>query len=195
MRAFVAIPLSEDVASLLVAIRESIVGADPTWRGEKWVRAENLHLTLRFLGTLPEVEVPAVSEALALAVRGIPPFELSVTGVRAVPSAARATMIWATFADPSGGASKLATAVSRAMEPWAQKADGRPFRAHGTLVRARARRRVSADALSAADTEIACAARSGKTAMSVPRVMLLASTLTARGPVYEEVSSALLGGV
>lgn len=53
MRLFVAIPLPEDVRKALIELEESI-------KGVKWQKESNMHLTLRFIGSVDR----AVSEKL-----------------------------------------------------------------------------------------------------------------------------------
>ncbi|MBE0477223.1 MAG: RNA 2',3'-cyclic phosphodiesterase [Coriobacteriia bacterium] len=192
MRAFVAVALPEPALRLLAAAQEAFVGADPSWRDEKWVPDENLHLTLRFLGDIPAEDAVAVTEALQEAVRGRAPFEVRLSSVRAVPSPGRARLLWAAFADPAGSFPPLARALGSATARWCAEPVPEPFRPHATLVRARRPRRVAPEALAAADAVLSSAG-AGDGAVSVRHVMLVASTLTRCGPVYEHLAAVPLG--
>ena len=88
-RAFLAIALPIAVRSTLAACREAFVAADPEWRGEKWVAEANLHVTLRFLGSVPEPAVPLIARCGPLDDRGpIEPYQLRLDAVRRHPAAA-----------------------------------------------------------------------------------------------------------
>ena len=58
-RAFVAIRVSAELGKLSDAMR-------PLWpaQGVSWVRPENLHLTLRFLGAAEDAQIAALREGL-----------------------------------------------------------------------------------------------------------------------------------
>src|SRR5687768_1758337 len=64
MRLFVAIELPAWERQRLAELpaRQGWVGRDQA--GLKWVRAENLHITLKFLGSVPDEKVPAICQAL-----------------------------------------------------------------------------------------------------------------------------------
>jgi 2'-5' RNA ligase len=49
----------------------------------KWVDLANIHITLKFFGETPEVEIPGIIEALQASTTGIQPFELNIrqTGI------------------------------------------------------------------------------------------------------------------
>lgn len=195
MRAFVAIALPPSVRELLAAARSALLDADPTWRDEKWVAPESLHLTLKFLGDVPAEDTERVAASIAGAVNDLTAFAIEAADIRAVPSGGRARMLWASFTDPVGAAARLAAAVEDATAPWsAEERPRKAFKPHATLVRARRPRRISPDALSAADTALAAERESGDASMSVRDVILLSSTLTPRGPVYEELARAPLSG-
>ena len=58
MRLFVGIPLPEDVRARLGKLKGGLLGA-------RWVRPENLHLSLRFIGEVPGGDEADIDEALA----------------------------------------------------------------------------------------------------------------------------------
>lgn len=191
-RAFFAIGLDERVRGILVRACDAFRSEAPAWRSEKWVAPENLHLTLAFLGEVPDGVLAALVEHAAPLVRAQPPFMLALGDVRAVPRPRAATMLWCTVSAGEPEAAQLATAVSEAAASHGIALPDRPFAAHITLVRARQPRPAPADALAAAAEELAAAGAAGT--MSVPDVMLCSSTLTPRGPVYSTVARLPLLG-
>lgn len=102
-----------------------------------WVRAENLHVTLRFLGSLAEAALGPVREALAEAAREVPPFRLAVGGFGGFPTAWAPRVIWVGVtagAEPLGALhARLEAGLARHGIP----PEGRAFHPHVTLGRAR----------------------------------------------------------
>ncbi len=190
VRCFVGVPLASCLSGPLVRACDAIKAADPAWRDEKWVAEENLHLTLKFLGSLDEGHVPALTEALGVAVGKTERFELPVAGIRAVPGTKRCRMLWAAWLDPDGTCASLAESVDRAALAFGIALEERAFKPHATLCRARRPRSLEASALNAAELVLSAAPQS----MSVGTVTLFASRLTPRGPIYSELASWHLWG-
>jgi 2'-5' RNA ligase len=149
----------------------------------KWVRPENLHVTLRFLGN---VGAEKLAEARAL-VRDLDqqyaPAQSSWTALGAFPSQRRVQVIWLGLADEAGRLKALAREVNQQL---LRAGFGRPdkaFRAHVTLGRARRGRRVAWASLSDRLTIPAGA-------FSIAKVALIKSTLTPQGPVYTPLETA-----
>ncbi len=102
-----------------------------------WVRAENFHVTLRFLGAVDEATLGRVREALAEAASATAPFMMGLGGFGGFPSSRAPRVVWAGVtagADALGAFSaRLEAALARRGIP----PEGRPFHAHVTLGRAR----------------------------------------------------------
>ena len=184
-RCFVAVELSDEVRARLDDVRSSLIAQAPEWAGEKWVAQQNLHLTLKFLGSLSDDDLKRVLASLAEALTGVPPFVMDLCGVRAVPRPAHSSMVWAALDDPDGRCAQLAARVDTAAVACGLPADDRPFASHVTLVRARKPRPLPHEALTSADAVM----RRSRLSMSVLSATLFASTLTRTGPVYETIES------
>lgn len=190
IRCFVGIPLVPCIADLLAEAVSVVRETDRSWRDEKWVPRENMHVTLKFLGNRPEDEVDALAEAVGDAVADLHAFDLPLSGLRAVPQPRRCRMLWASFLDPDGACAALAQSVDRAALSLGVEPDVRAFVPHATLCRARRPRPISERALEAASALISDV--SGP--MSVPSVTVFASRLTPRGPIYSPIGSRSLRG-
>jgi 2'-5' RNA ligase len=192
-RCFLAVPLEPPAVSLLGAARDAFLGAEPGWSQEKWVRPDLLHVTLVFIGALPD---PGVRDALT-EVRRVcaahDPHSLALARIHARPSAGRASMLWATLDGDVHAIASLAGELASALEySLGLRGEERAFAPHVTLARARTPRPVPARALDAADAVLAA----GKVldgSVSVRSVTMYSSTLGPSGPRYEQLGSAPLG--
>ncbi len=96
LRAFIALPLEEAARAAIAGIIKTLNGAgrEQAGRGRiAWVRPENIHLTLKFLGSIDEAGVRRAKEALD-AIGDSAPFSLDLRGIGAFPSPARPRVIW-----------------------------------------------------------------------------------------------------
>ncbi len=64
MRLFVALELDEQARDLLADCQQRLSGLDPAVR---WVQPEQIHLTLKFLGQVPDQDVPQVTAGAGFA--------------------------------------------------------------------------------------------------------------------------------
>lgn len=192
-RAFLAVALPPQVRPTLVRCREAFIGRDPAWAEEKWVAEENLHVTLRFLGTVPEIACDLIAEEAAPMLARIAPYRLQLTAMRAVPRARSASMLWIAAGAGADETVHLAAELERTVAFLNLKAETRQFTTHVTLARARRPLRVSHEALDEVDRILHCATEREVT-MSVREVTLYESTLTPRGPVYTPLAVLPLGG-
>jgi len=127
-RLFVAIDLPAEERSRLRALLPPLAGA-------RAVSAEQMHLTLRFLGAVAEEKVADVAAALG-AVEA-PAFALALAGVGVFPpphTRKPARVLWAGVT-PGDGLAALKAAVDRALGPPEERA----FTPHVTLARWRDR--------------------------------------------------------
>jgi len=134
MRAFVAILPPPEVREALSRAARSLPVI-----GVRWVRPENIHLTLKFLGEISEEQAPQIASALAQVARLRRPFRIEPEGLGAFPSPERARVLWAGVGKGSASLEELAAAVEEALFPLGFGREQRPFRAHLTLGRARGR--------------------------------------------------------
>jgi RNA 2',3'-cyclic 3'-phosphodiesterase len=132
-RCFVAVPLPAEIRQALGAAIDPagpLGGALPDVRWQR--KSENLHVTLSFLGNVPDGRVRALVGAMPALVAGITRFPITVRGLGAFASARRANVIWAGVEDPAGALARIAALFAGESDP---REAGRPFRAHVTLGR------------------------------------------------------------
>lgn len=125
MRLFVALPLPEDIREALLDPMERVPGA-------RWQDADNLHITLRFIGEVSRHEVDDLT--IALAQVGWRDFPLSLRGVGHFETKGRAAAIWARVLD-SPELAELQSRIEQACRRAGLPAETRKFIPHVTLAR------------------------------------------------------------
>jgi 2'-5' RNA ligase len=186
IRAFVAVALPP---ALQRQLAEAAAPLREVARGVAWVSASNYHLTLKFLGQVEEDRAGEIAAALATAAAEVAPFDLTLRGMGAFPTAVRARVIWAGVDEGTRSLAALAAAVERALAGLGFPAEARGFSAHVTLGRVREPR--PAPALAEA---LARAAGLALGAARVDRVVLMRSRLSPRGAQYTELAAPMLAG-
>lgn len=132
MRAFLAFELPDDVRAELARAQEALrqaLGEGPFG----WTPPENWHLTLKFLGHVPDpARVLAAVRPLCAAAA---PIDLRLAGLGTFGT----RVIWAGLEEASGGGglTALADAIDRACVPLGFKGEDRPYSPHITLARIR----------------------------------------------------------
>lgn len=123
-------PLQAEIASATAALRESVPEL-------AWVPAERLHVTLKFLGEIPEDRLPALVEAATAAVRAVASHDVSFEGVGGFPNLRRPRVVWLGM-DASPSLARLAGNLDGVGALVGVPLESRPFRPHVTLARAKA---------------------------------------------------------
>ncbi len=133
-RAFVAIRVPAALGKLSDAMR-------PLWPvpGVSWVRPENLHLTLRFLGAAEDLQIAALREGLTAIAARHERFTAAIEQSGCFPNRRRPKVIWAGVADADGRLSALQRDVEEVVCAAGWAPEERGFRPHVTLGRVRAR--------------------------------------------------------
>ena len=93
IRAFIAIDLPPAVKTALEDVAATLAGRVPQGAA-RWVRPEQMHLTLRFLGDTPADRLPALYAALDALAAGRVPFTLHLTEVGCFPNTRRPRVVW-----------------------------------------------------------------------------------------------------
>lgn len=136
MNHFFAIELSPEARhAVAVTVEEWKPLLSPA-QAAKWYAPEEYHVTLKFLGDLPDSAQPELIASALLVAALTAPFEVGLTGTGAFPSLARPRVIWAGVrAAPPLTA--LAARLEDALAAGGYPPDRRPSRPHVTVARCR----------------------------------------------------------
>ncbi|MFP4105078.1 MAG: RNA 2',3'-cyclic phosphodiesterase [Phycisphaerae bacterium] len=177
MRTFLAVDLDEPTRASLAELAGKV---SPTLGKMKFVAPENLHVTMKFLGDVPDEVVRDVCEAAERAATRLSPFDVSVSGLSFVPpKGRRLRMIWANVRDESGGLRRLFDELELELGELGYPPEPREFAPHVTLARVKVARDAGAVRAALSDVE-----QRDFGLVSVGNLTVYRSELTRRGPVY-----------
>jgi RNA 2',3'-cyclic 3'-phosphodiesterase len=183
MRLFTAIEL-DDAARAAIGAKQDEVRRALGGASMKWVRPEQMHLTLVFIGEMADDRVQPVVDVMQ---RDIPqqPFRLVFGGTGVFPPRGAPKVFWLGVVGGAEAAIALQQHVAGQLEPHGVSRDARPFSPHLTLGRWRDarpsdRRRIPPDGGAVV------------AAVEVAAVTLFQSRLSSSGPAYTALASARL---
>ncbi|MBI4662674.1 MAG: RNA 2',3'-cyclic phosphodiesterase [Verrucomicrobia bacterium] len=189
IRAFAAIPVAPDLKAEILRLQERLqrlFRKNPV----RWVRGEQLHLTLKFYGNVDSTQVASLTAALRMACEGVRPFELSITGSGCFPSFQRPNVVWLGLTGDLPVLEQLQIRIEQQTKDFGRQSDNRSFHPHLTLGRIKAgpsaAREVGRVIQEAGIGEI------GR--WKVGEFELIQSTLSPRGISYQEVECFVLCG-
>ena len=130
MRLFVALDIPDAVRAALIECSSELRKTCPAGR---WLRLEGAHITLKFIGHVPDERADAIRNALA-EIRGFAPIDLHFAGLGFFPNAKRPRVLWAGI-EAGPELAQLATAVENRMANFGIEREEREFRPHVTLAR------------------------------------------------------------
>jgi len=135
VRLFVALEIPAAVRDNLAAlIRElSKLSSPATGKPPRWVRPENLHVTIKFIGETAPETLDAIRSAL-VQVRANKPVDIECRGLGFFPDERHPQVLWAGL-HASANLPQLAEQADRALETVGVASEKRTFTPHLTLAR------------------------------------------------------------
>jgi 2'-5' RNA ligase len=125
MRLFVAIAIPEQERERLASLEQGVPGA-------RWVPAENLHLTLRFIGEVDGRQAHDIDDALSN-IRA-PAFPMSLAGVGHFGNGGKPRALWVGV-EAGEPLARLHAKVEQALQRAGLPPEGRKFKPHVSLAR------------------------------------------------------------
>ncbi|MEE9237056.1 MAG: RNA 2',3'-cyclic phosphodiesterase [Thermoplasmata archaeon] len=181
MRAFIAVDFepSDVLRGLLGALNSSRARL-------RVVGAENLHITLRFLGTVEESLVPSIVDVMRRSAKGIRPSLLTLIGTGAFPSLRAPRVLWVGV---KGGDAlvTLARGLEEGLQELGFPRERRRFSPHLTVARVKGTQ--GGDRIARVMEEYR---EESFGEQRVEDIRLKRSELTPSGPIYHEVAKVAL---
>jgi 2'-5' RNA ligase len=181
IRCFIAIELSQEIRQVLGRIEDELQG---TISGVKWVKPDNIHLTLKFIGSIEEEKVDKIKEILNQIAQDIIPFKIELSSAGAFPSPGRPRVIWIGIEEGKEESSRLANLVEEKIAPLGIEKESRAFHPHLTLARVKFLKDKSSVENAFAHLKVP------QTEMTALKVTLFQSTLAREGAIYTVLHEA-----
>ncbi len=136
-RLFVAVELPQNIKERLTNLEEELKksGADA-----KWVEPQNIHLTIKFLGGVPEEKTEEIQKLLSDLFVSRKPFCVTLDRLGCFPSAGSARIIWAGLEDKNKTLKAMAGVLDEALDKAGFEKETKEFQSHATLARLRSPR-------------------------------------------------------
>jgi len=184
-RLFVAVGLPGEIKEALARLQDRF--RDLGGR-ISWVRAEGMHVTLKFLGGTPVDRIPALVEALERAAGSCRPLEVRLAGTGVFPGPSRPRVLWVGLDRGAEGMAGVFAAVDRELGGVGFDAETRPFHPHVTLARIKALPDIAGLA-----RRLSSLQRVEIGEMHVGEIHLMESRLEPGGAVYTSLARVELG--
>ena len=185
LRCFIAVNIPPDIRA---AVGEAIETLRSTGADVKWVHADNLHITLKFLGSTEDSLVGPIRDSLQKKIASSTPFYIKISGIGTFPSGRNPRVVWIGVED-RGNLTGLQEVIEGVAAEFGFPPEARPYSPHLTIGRVRSNRKAaglleSVKGLQGRDFG----------GFDVRRVALVKSVLKPLGPEYSSLAEISLEG-
>lgn len=132
MRTFIAVELPEQIKKEIEVLQAPL---KKTNAFVSWVKPGNIHITLKFLGEVPEEKINEVFSACEAALKNAGKFKMNLKGMGAFPDFRRPRVIWVGAGKGGEELSDMATKIEEEIEKIGYPKEKRKFSAHFTIGR------------------------------------------------------------
>lgn len=188
VRAFIAIDVPSEARQIMAGTMREL--ADQVPGSVRWVDAQGIHLTLKFLGDIPAQDVADILAALKTPVEQVPAFSIQLTGLGMFPNNRRPRVLWAGVEGQLDSLTILQQGVEGVLSEMNYATERQTFSPHLTLgwVRERispgARRRII-QAMSSATIQTS-------DPWLVEEIRIFRTTLTPQGSIHTSMGAVPL---
>lgn len=185
MRVFIAIK-PPDLLKEKISVLQTKLGLD--WSGIKWIAAQNVHLTCKFLGEQDEEMVEQVKRELVRIAERLSPFSLFLRGVLLFPDARYPRVLVGEITEGKEALLSLVEEIENAMVAIGIPPETRSFQPHTTFARFKAVDKLPQFKLALKNFE-----NMEFGSWKVAKVFLIKSVLKPDGPYYSDLLESELG--
>jgi len=179
LRIFIAVELSKEIHENLARIMLEL-GKYST-NDIRWVKSENIHLTLKFIGDTPQSRLSSLSSTIESICADQPCFALTSEETGVFPNLRQPRVLWAGITAPDG-LLELQKRIDAELLPLGVAVERRPFSPHLTL--GRVSDSANPDSLARIIKELSAYSGYVFGSVTVRQVTLFQSTLTHGGSIY-----------
>ncbi len=186
IRAFIAFPLPEWITTLISDIQERL---KPYRLPVRWVKPENVHLTMKFLGDIPAAAIDGIGDTLKNTVQNFSPLTLFAKGLGVFPGIKNPRVLWVGIAGDLKLLSEIHVNLETNLEKNGFAKENRPFKSHLTLGRFKR----DAHPANLFDILQSCSDFSSES-FDINELVLYQSELKPSGALYTKLRTAYLDG-
>lgn len=188
LRAFIAIDLPDQLQD---ALEKQITRLRQPLGDEliRWVPTQNMHLTLKFLGTISASHLEFLKQLITQTVESHAPFDMQINGIGSFPNSKQARILWAGIHAPAE-LSSLQKSLEAGTTRLGYEAEERPFSPHLTL--GRVRQNIDQTGMQKIRITLASIQLGNIGSARVDSIHLYKSELHSNGSVYTKLFSATL---
>jgi 2'-5' RNA ligase len=186
IRTFICIEIPDAVKAGIAAVQKELKGIDAE---VSWVKPDNVHLTLKFLGDVARTRIGEVRQAVERAARVTGPFEFSASGTGCFPSPRSPRVLWVGLAAVPEELRRLHAALEDELARVRFKRETKRFAPHLTIGRVRSPRNAGLVGERLLDV--------GFEAVTVPaqEVVIMRSELKPTGSIYTPQAAIPLAAI
>jgi 2'-5' RNA ligase len=184
IRTFIAVELPEKIIYTIGKVQEKLKSHEVNIR---WVRTENIHLTLKFLGNIQETDTEKIARVISESVKGYDPILLAVKGIGVFPGIKRPRVIWLGISKQLDLLTELQKTLDERLQTIGFPKEKRPFKGHLTLGRIKSK--IDAKKLHDVLKEFT---QFESEHFFADRIILYKSELKPKGAVYTKLTEAYL---
>ena len=187
IRTFIAIAIESFVQDKLTSMQQKLAREAPDVR---WVPEENRHLTLHFLGEVPELDLVGICRVVERVTGRLEPFRVEIRGLGAFPTPRRPRTLFAAITEGAESLKILHAALEdELVELGGYRREVRDYSPHITLGRVQ----VSEENEDLPALMLKHAKWDGG-GIAVKEVLVMSSELERKGPTYMTVGRGRLRG-
>ncbi len=187
IRAFIAFELNEEMHSELSSLQVSLKRSNAD---VKWVSADSVHLTLKFLGNIDARRIKEIETMLAEVSASFSPFTLSLKEISAFPDLDCPEIIWVGIDNGANESSAIAKSLEDRCGKIGIPKENRVFQPHLTIGRVKSFK--NCDKLKSLINNNSFELNS---TVEIGRLTLFKSQLTSKGPIYTPIFTARMAKI
>jgi len=180
IRTFIAIPVPEPLIQLRDKLKFSV--SEKTGK-IRWVRNDQLHLTLKFLGDTSEASIDEVRKVVQKIADQSRPFNLFINNTGCFPKVERPRVMWVGLDGEIDQLNQLVGVIQDELDPLGFPKDEKAYHAHITLGRAKYPQRNTPDISTFLNTSYE------PIPFRIEKFQFVSSELFPNGPVYTILST------
>jgi len=179
MRIFISIELPDGIKkNIEKLIGEFKMNLTPI----KWVESKNLHVTLKFLGWVDDKKLDNICNLVSTSLKGVGSFDIRIEGMGAFPTTKRPRVLWVGISKGAEVLAKISSSLEDVLSKEGFREEEREFSSHITI--GRIKDKIDTEMLERhvnKDENISLGE------FKADHISVMKSTLTQKGPIYEEL--------